>query len=61
MPVIKRFGVNYLEDFEEVDEHAPFSTPNYVEEEEGEKEEEKATPTVSIWKKYWIRLKSFFL
>ena len=59
MPVIKRFGINYLEDFEEVDEHTPFFAPNYFEEEEAFLEE-KTTLPISIWKKYWVRFKSIF-
>ena len=60
MPITKRFGINqYLEDFEEIDEHSPFFDPNYVEEKEM-RLEEKTTLTIPFWKKRWTILKSIF-
>jgi len=60
MPVTKRFEVNeYLEDFEEIDEYSPSFVPNYFEEEEFFMEE-KTTPTIPFWKKWWAILKPIF-
>jgi hypothetical protein len=60
MPITKRFEVNkYLEDFEEINELAPFSNPNFLEEEEM-LQDDKIIPTIPLWKKWWNNLTSFF-
>ena len=58
MPIIKRFDINlYGGGFEEMDEHFPFFDPNHVEEKEM-LFEEKTTPKIPFWKKWWTILKS---
>lgn len=60
MPVTKRFDINkYLENLEEIDEQFPSFDSNYSKEEELFFEE-KTTPTIPFWKKWWATLKSIF-
>ena len=60
MPVTKRFEVNkYLEDFEEINEFAPFTNPTNLEEEQIFFEE-KLLPEIPLWKKWWTSLFTLF-
>lgn len=57
MPILKKHQVkNYLENYQDIDEHSPFFDPYLMTEKDFEFKE-KPRPVESFWKRWWAFFK----